>query len=223
MWCRRLACNERPRRPHYNSYLARNNAKEKIIMPAILEKPTCENTELGSLVIDAQTGDQAAFEELVRRFEGTVFATAYRRLGNRADAQELCQEVFMQALRKLHQLQDPRCFGGWLRSITARMAINRVARAKPLFTAEPRSIESDCVEYETPLSAMLARERESQVHKGLDRLRELDRDTLVAFYFQGHSIIEMSDQFQSPVGTIKRRLHVARKRLAKELESVVMA
>lgn len=200
-----------------------NNATEKIIMQATLERPIYETTELESLVVDAQAGDQAAFEELVRRFEGTVFATAYRRLRNRADAQELCQEVFMQALRKLHQLQDPRCFGGWLRSITARMAINRAARSKPMFTAEPRSIESDCVEYETPLSTILTRERESQVHKGLDRLRELDRDTLMAFYFQGHSLREMSDQFQSPVGTIKRRLHVARKRLAKELEAVVMA
>lgn len=197
--------------------------KRKIIMQATLESPTDERAELETLVIDARAGDSAAFEELVRRFEGTVFATAYRRLGNRADAQELCQEVFMQALRKLHQLQDPRCFGGWLRSIAARMAINRVTRTKPMFTVEPRSVENDCVEYETPLSVMLARERESQVHKGLDRLRELDRNTLLAFYFQGHSLVEMSDQFQSPVGTIKRRLHVARKRLAKELETVAMA
>jgi RNA polymerase sigma-70 factor (ECF subfamily) len=45
----------------------------------------------------------------------------------------------------------------------------------------------------------------------------MDRDTLVAFYVKGRSLVEMSDQFASPVGTIKRRLHVARKRLAKEL------
>ena len=46
----------------------------------------------------------------------------------------------------------------------------------------------------------------------------LDRSTLVAFYIQGQSLVEMSDEFSAPVGTIKRRLHVARKRLAKELE-----
>jgi RNA polymerase sigma-70 factor (ECF subfamily) len=192
-------------------------------MQATLESPTYDQTELESLVIEAQAGDQAAFEQLVIRFEGVVFATAYRRLGNRADAQELCQEVFMQALRKLHQLQDPRCFGGWLRQITARMAINRAVRTKPMYTAEANSIEGDSVEYETPLSAMLSQERRSQVHQGLDRLRDLDRDTLKAFYFDGQSLVEMSDQFQSPVGTIKRRLHVARKRLAKELATVAMA
>ncbi len=189
-------------------------------MEATIQNPTNETTELDQLVIDARAGDQAAFEQLVIRFEGVVFATAYRRLGNRSDAEELSQEVFMQALRKLHQLQDPRCFGGWLRQIAARMAINRAVRTKPMYTAEPRSIESDSIEYETPLSSMLTKERRSQVRKGLGRLGELDRDTLVAFYFDGQSLVEMSDQFQSPVGTIKRRLHVARKRLAKELESV---
>ena len=64
-------------------------------------------------------------------------------------------------------------------------------------------------------------ERRSQVRAGLGRLGELDRDTLVAFYVQGQSLVEMSQEFRSPVGTIKRRLHVARKRLAKELEEFV--
>ena len=48
----------------------------------------------------------------------------------------------------------------------------------------------------------------------------MDRDTLVAFYVNGQSLVEMSDRFDSPVGTIKRRLHVARKRLAKELAAI---
>ena len=51
----------------------------------------------------------------------------------------------------------------------------------------------------------------------MKRLGTLDRQTLVAFYVEGQSLLEMSDAFDSPVGTIKRRLHVA-KRLARELE-----
>jgi RNA polymerase sigma-70 factor (ECF subfamily) len=50
----------------------------------------------------------------------------------------------------------------------------------------------------------------------------MDRETLVAFYVRGQSLLEMSEEFDSPVGTIKRRLHVARKRLAKELESLAV-
>ena len=58
---------------------------------------------------------------------------------------------------------------------------------------------------------------------GKVQLTDLDRDTLVAFYFQGQSLVQMSDEFNSPVGTIKRRLHVARKRLAKELAALAPA
>jgi RNA polymerase sigma-70 factor (ECF subfamily) len=54
----------------------------------------------------------------------------------------------------------------------------------------------------------------------LDRLGDLDRETLEAFYVRGQSLIEMSDEFSSPIGTIKRRLHVARKRLARELHAL---
>ena len=49
-------------------------------------------------------------------------------------------------------------------------------------------------------------------------MKALDRNTLVAFYVEGQSLAEMSTKFASPIGTIKRRLHTARKRLAAELE-----
>lgn len=189
-----------------------------------LEEPdNLERQPVAQLVRQAQQGDRLAFEELFQRYQRAVYATVFQRLSNHAEAQEVCQEVFIQALRKLDQLENPDCFGGWLRSIAGRMAINRAVRRGPVVATEPEKYEAHCVEHETPLVRMLAREREDQVHRGLNRLPEMDRDTLVAFYFRGQSLIEMSDQFQSPVGTIKRRLHVARKRLAKELQTLAPA
>ena len=176
---------------------------------------------LEQLVLAAQAGDREAFGQLVERYQGSVYAIALRKLGNHAEAQELCQEVFVQALQKLDQLREPACFGGWLRSITVRLAINRSVRRSPVTAAEPEAIEASCVEHETPLGHVLKLERQNQVRAGLRRLRTLDRKTLVAFYVKGRSLLEMSDEFDSPVGTIKRRLHVARKRLAKELEELV--
>lgn len=182
----------------------------------------CETETSGlSLVLAAQQGDREAFGQLAQRDERAVYATAYRRLGNHAEAQELCQEVFVKVLERIGQLRQPECFSGWLRSVTTRMAINRAVRRRPAFSTEPQLLESTCVDERTPLTAVLAGERERQVHAGLDRLGELDRQTLTAFYVDGESLIEMSDRFDSPVGTIKRRLHVARKRLAKELEELV--
>ena len=182
-----------------------------------------EDTDLIRSVRAAQRGDAEAFGRLVARYQRAVYAVAFRRLGDHGDAKELCQEAFVQALRKMHQLRDPRCFGGWLRSIVRRMAINRAMRRPPVVAREPESFESTCVERETPLVALLTRERENQVHLGLGRLRAMDRDTLLAFYMDGRSLIEMSEKFDSPVGTIKRRLHVARKRLARELQALAPA
>jgi RNA polymerase sigma-70 factor (ECF subfamily) len=171
------------------------------------------------LVLAAQGGDNDAFGELVSRFERMVQAVCYQRLRNHAEAQEAAQEVFIKALQKLEQLQEPAAFAGWLRAIAARQAINRSLRRPPAVSIEPHALESvGAARGEGPLGSLLARERVDQLHEGLDRLAKLDRNTLVAFYIEGQSLIEMSDEFAAPIGTIKRRLHVARKRLAKELE-----
>lgn len=184
---------------------------------------TTEGQSLTPLVEAAQGGDRAAFDELFQRYHRAVYGVIFRRLGNHAEAQELCQEVFIQALRKIHQLQNPLCFGGWLRSVASRMAINRAVRGRTRTTGDGGLLDAECAQRETPLGEVLARERRDCVHVGLNRLTAMDRDTLLAFYFEGQSLVEMSTQFNSPVGTIKRRLHVARKRLAKELEALAPA
>ena len=84
---------------------------------------------------------------------------------------------------------------------------------------EPQALDATCADAATPLDAALARERATQVRGGLAQLGEMDRSTLEAFYVRGESLSEMSESFAAPIGTIKRRLHVARKRLAAQLET----
>jgi len=169
------------------------------------------------IVLDAQEGDRVAFGELVRRFESTVYAIALRRLRNQAEASELTQDVFVQAMRKLNQLREPERFPGWLKRITVRLAINRAVRRPPVISQDPVTLVSINSDTQSPLDDLMSGERADQLWGGLKRLRTLDRQTLVAFYFEGQSLIEMSDRFRSPVGTIKRRLHTARIRLREEL------
>ena len=87
--------------------------------------------------------------ELVTRFQSSVYAMALARVRDPLEAQELAQDVFVHAMKKLPQLRDPRCFAGWLRRITARMAINRLTRRGPLFGADPEML--DVVEAKTRL------------------------------------------------------------------------
>lgn len=191
-----------------------------MIMTLTVAEPHSDlnETSVAELVLQAQSGDRSAMDQLYCRFQQHVLNIAYKRLGNWDEAQELSQDVFIQAFRRLNQLQTPEAFAGWLRQIVHRMAINRVTRRQIPASVDHEILEATITCNSDPLEAVLSSEQKVQVHQGLGRLGELDRKTLVAFYLDGQSINQMSDAFDAPIGTIKRRLHVARKRLAKECE-----
>jgi RNA polymerase sigma-70 factor (ECF subfamily) len=174
--------------------------------------------EIIPLVELARAGDRAAYGKLVERFQSSVYAVALARLRNPAEAQELTQEVFVHGMTKLDQLRDPHCFAGWLRQITVRMAINRMTRHGPHQGADSELLQNAPGAGETPLEGMVRAEQRAELWEGLRRLKAIDRATLVAFYIHGHSLKRMSRDFETPIGTIKRRLHVARNRLREQLE-----
>jgi RNA polymerase sigma-70 factor (ECF subfamily) len=182
--------------------------------------PNMTATEIIELVSRAQAGDRAAYGELAERFQPTVYAVALARLRNPTEAQELAQEVFLHGMRKLPQLRDPQCFAGWLRQITVRMAINRLTRRGPLQKVDGEVLETAEAAGVNPLDRIIQSEQAGELYRALEQLKPVDRATLVAFYLRGRSLKQMSREFETPVGTIKRRLHVARNRLKAVLESL---
>jgi RNA polymerase sigma-70 factor (ECF subfamily) len=176
-------------------------------------------SEITILVDRAKLGDRAAYGELVTRFQTSVYAMALARVRDPLEAQELAQEVFIHAMRKLPQLRDARCFAGWLRKITARMAINRLTRKGPLFGVGPDVLDAIAGDGKTPVDELELSEAKADLHAGLDRLKADDRATLEAFYLRGRSLKQMARDFEAPVGTIKRRLFVARQRLKEAMGS----
>jgi RNA polymerase sigma-70 factor, ECF subfamily len=180
-----------------------------------------EACSLAELVMAARTGDRRAQCGLYERYYRATLSHSYQLTGNWDEAEELVQDAFIQAFERLEQLRIPEAFGGWLRQIVRRMAINRQSRRRVPCCAELESMEIACLHTTNPLEDVLDGERSDQVRCGLDSLTELDRMTLEAFYLGGQSLIEMSQRFEAPVGTIKRRLHVARKRLAERIGDLV--
>ncbi|MFM7055562.1 MAG: RNA polymerase sigma factor [Planctomycetota bacterium] len=170
-------------------------------------------TDMTELVQQAQAGDRSAFDQLVRMFHSRVFAMVMRRLRNTAEADEVVQEVFLRAFCKLDQLAEAERFAGWVSQIAVRLSINRAVRRPAETCVETEIFDGVPQPAQTPLCDLLRHEDAAEVHAGLQQLSRLDRDTLWAFYFEGASLREMSEQFDSPVGTIKRRLHTARGRL----------
>ena len=94
--------------------------------------------EITPLVERAKGGDREAFGELVTRFQGSVYAMALARgSATRSKRRNWRRTSSSTAMKKLPQLRDARCFAGWLRQITARMAINRLTRKGIGYGSDP--------------------------------------------------------------------------------------
>ena len=194
------------------------NTQARATKPSWID--TEAQTTVRHLVLAAQAGDRSAFGDLFERYRPGIVALAMRRVRNADEAEELAQDVFMQAMQKIDQLRVPEAFGGWLRQIVHRMAINRMTRRRDAVALDPETLEATCVSEDEPSRTAESRETVDSLMAGVSELGELDQQTLVAFYLHSKTLVEMSQQFDAPVGTIKRRLHVARKRLAKQMELV---
>ena len=168
-------------------------------------------------VLRAQAGNRDAFDKLTELFYSRVYGIVMQRLRNTAEADEVTQEVFLRAFRKITQLNDPAAFGGWLCQIASRLSINRAVRRPAERYCEPVTFELLRESDVGPTTNFLQREDAQQLRSGIDRLGQLDRQTLLAFYFEGQSLKQMAEVFDSPIGTIKRRLHTARNRLREAL------
>lgn len=175
---------------------------------------------IAELVRAAQAGDRDAQSGLYERYYDSAVALAYRKLGHWDEAEELVQDVFLHAFARLEQLRVPEAFGGWLRQIVRRMAINLLTRRRTAVSVDQAMLEGVAQTETSPLDDLLDGESRELVRHGLQQLGEIDRLTLEAFYVAGHSLLEMAAHFEAPLGTIKRRLHVARKRLAEEMAGV---
>ena len=167
---------------------------------------------------EAQLGDRQAFGELVERFQPTVYAIALARLRNPTEAQELAQEVFVHGMRKLPQLRDVAVLRRLAAADHGAHGHQPADPQGPAAEGRRRGAGECRGGRASPLEELVRTEQAAELYRGLDRLKPVDRATLVAFYLRGRSLKQMSREFETPVGTIKRRLHVARNRLKKVLE-----
>jgi RNA polymerase sigma factor (sigma-70 family) len=104
--------------------------RERVL--AVKKKDVMDVTPLSDseLALALKGGDEGAFEELVRRHQGRVYAVAYRLTGNREDALDIAQESFVKAYRKIHAWQPHGGFLAWLLRLTTNQAIDTLRRRK---------------------------------------------------------------------------------------------
>lgn len=144
--------------------------------------------EDAQLVNRCLTGDADAFGHLVKRYQQSVYATAFYYVGRYNAAEDVSQDAFLSAYKSLPRLDSPERFGPWLKEITCRTASNWLRRnGKKLKNETPlpykRTISMEDAR-DTPVQSLEREERFSRVEQAIDSLPERYRLTVVLRYLQ---------------------------------------
>lgn len=172
-----------------------------------------------ALVASALSGDPEMFGPIVERYGDAVFAVALSRLRSFHDAEDIAQEVFMEAFEHLDRLSDPSRLGAWLRSITIHHCIDHIRLRKGNIGLEEiiEQIDTD----PDPQTEIEQKELRDQVMDAIGQLSDKQRETATLFYINGYSQEEIAKIQEVPIGTIRRRLHDAREKLKEEMIGLV--
>lgn len=178
------------------------------------------------LVEKCQVGDDAAFDELVRRYKDRIYGVVYRFLGNREDALDVALEAFARAYRGIQGYGGQASVYTWLFTIAANLARNRLRDQHRKGRDKAASLEAMpdggaeiAVTRETPRSLAERRELEESLDACLDALPEAQRLVFVLRVFDGLCYEEIAACAGCGEGTVKSRLNQARRRLGECLKA----
>jgi RNA polymerase sigma-70 factor (ECF subfamily) len=173
-----------------------------------------DGEEDADLVARCLQGEVEAFEPLVIRYQRALFNVAWRMLGDREDARDVVQVAFVKAWEKLGTF-DPRYrFFSWIYRIVVNESLNARGRRPPL---DP--LLTDVAAPGGPEDELRSRERMDGLQAALLCLAEPDRQVIVLRHFAELSYAEIGDTLGLAEKTVKSRLHEARQRLGRALQS----
>ena len=155
------------------------------------------------LVMDCQSGRVGALEILVSRWQKRLWKYAYRLTGSTEGAWDVTQESWLGIIKGMRKLNDPATFKAWAYRITTNKSMDWIRKSK---TAKQLSIEEiqDCKCQE---------QKDTGVRELLEKLDVRKKVVLSLYYFEQLSVPEIGIALNIPTGTVKSRLHVARKEL----------
>jgi RNA polymerase sigma-70 factor (ECF subfamily) len=176
------------------------------------------------LVVGAQRGYLAAFDELVRRFRPAVRLTARRYAGSEEAVEDLSQEAFLRAFTALARLEEPARFGGWLHAITRNLALRERqngARHQARFLAlDQPLLEEQVAPGLSPSEAFEQTETCQEIVDAIESLPLPYRDVIYLHYWEGMPASRVAAYLGVPLTTAKWRLRYARERLRQRLKTL---
>ena len=169
------------------------------------------------LLVKARGGNVFAFEEIVRRYQQRVYATALRIVRRHEVADDVTQEAFFRGYQALHRFEVGRPFGPWICRIAANLAVNHVrspiAREEPL----PEGHGETPAEAADPLQGVLDVEARAMLESALRGLPAEQRAVFALRVFEDQSYKEIAEALGISLGTVMSRLSRAREKLREAL------
>ncbi len=202
-------------------------------MPAACSMPPAldlANLPDADVVALAQRGRQAAYRELIRRYERPVFSLVFRMVRDRELAEDLSQDTFIKVLQHIDRYRPEFKFSSWLFKIANNVAIDHLRR-RQLDTismdGSPHAVTSEAVEAtsfdvsgggESALDRLEAKELGSAIEAAIGKLRPEYRACILLRHVEDKSYEEIAATLDLPLGTVKTYIHRARHELRGLLE-----
>ena len=188
-----------------------------------------------ALFLHVRDGERAAFDELMRRYEGRILNVVCRTIGGPAGAEDLAQEVFLKVYRARRRFVPKAKFSTWIYTITVNLCLNHLRSRSSGLHAIPRrslsdgpggaSLESQVADArsESPADAAGRSEMAERVRAAVDALPDAQRVALVLNRFEGVSYEELGAVLGLTVPAVKSLLFRARENVRKSLAPIVVA
>jgi RNA polymerase sigma-70 factor (ECF subfamily) len=168
------------------------------------------------LALRCQSGEKGAFEDLIAVMERPLLYYAASLTGSTDSALDVLQEVWIKAFRNIRKLKDPEALRQWLYSITHGIAVDRIRKNYSREQSEKVQYE-DFQEAEEP---SFAAEDAAQVHAALNQLGIHHREVLIPHFLEDLSLKEIAKVVGCSEGTVKSRIHYAKRQMKQILEGV---
>jgi RNA polymerase sigma-70 factor (ECF subfamily) len=181
------------------------------------------------VVLRACDGQEAAYRELIRRYERPVFSLIYRMVRDRETAEDLAQETFIKVLNAIASYRPEFKFSSWVFKIANNTAIDHLRRREldtlslegSPHASTPDAIEATTLQVsdgsETPLDEVEARELGAEIEVAINQLRPEYRSCILLRHVEGRPYEEIAEMLDLPLGTVKTYIHRARHELREAL------
>jgi RNA polymerase sigma-70 factor (ECF subfamily) len=168
------------------------------------------------IALRCQAGEPDAYADLIREMERPLLCFARKLVGDEHKAMDVLQEVWLRACRDLRRLQDPGSVRAWLYRLTRGLAIDLIRKESAQERREKAHAEPEAFTDEDP---SFDEEDAAALYRALDTLDVAHREVVMLHFLEDLSLLEIAGILGCPEGTVKSRLHHAKKALAAKLRA----